>query len=475
MNIDTLKLYAENKLNVLMTGKHGVGKTAVIKKVFTELYGPINVGWMYFSASTLDPWVDLIGIPKNFTDASGDEVFKIIPPSHFTGKENVKAIFFDELNRADDKTLNAVMELIQFKSINGRKFENLQCVWAAENPHDDDNNDYMVRQLDPAQRDRFQIQLSVPYVLDEEYFAGKFGENITNLARNWWNVPAVKNKISPRKLDDMLSGFVSGFDISDFTNIISVDDLKVALSSVGTLKIIKDIAGGGNVDAIKKFFTLDNIRKNEVIIKSDRKNGDIFDAVYPHVDGEIKSYISTTFKYTYVANRSPNVLNNNQINYLLSTTGEKTPMVFENARVIFDKMTKIDELFTFSQIQDDLISDISDLDKLFPFEFSADAWSNTNSSSLMRQYIDNVDNGVDKDKICRYVALVSAVASRIGQISGDVDTADNIISFIDNAIDNAFGYHGIGVSAINKRDILNAIRDNVEIDNKLLEDLKYNG
>ena len=43
----------------------------------------------------------------------------------------------DEFSRAHKKVRNAVMELIQFKSINGRKFKNLKIVWAAINPDDD--------------------------------------------------------------------------------------------------------------------------------------------------------------------------------------------------------------------------------------------------------------------------------------------------------------------------------------------------
>jgi len=43
-------------------------------------------------------------------------------------------LFFDELNRAHPKVLNAVFELVQFRSINGDKLPRLQCVIAAINP-----------------------------------------------------------------------------------------------------------------------------------------------------------------------------------------------------------------------------------------------------------------------------------------------------------------------------------------------------
>ena len=113
LNIEILKLYAREGENVLLQGRHGVGKTAIIKEVFNSTFGEQNVKWRYFSAPTMDPWVDFVGIPKNYTRDDGTEVFKIIPPEHFTGDEEIEALFFDELNRADEKTLNALMELIQ--------------------------------------------------------------------------------------------------------------------------------------------------------------------------------------------------------------------------------------------------------------------------------------------------------------------------------------------------------------------------
>lgn len=157
INKNSLKIYAADGINVLLSGKHGVGKTAIIKEVFNEQFGEHDVSWKYFSASTLDPLVDFIGIPKDYQNSDGDTVFRIVPPESFTGKEKIEAIFLDEINRADEKTLNAIMELIQFRSINGRKYPHLKCVWAAENPADDDENDYSVRKLDPAQRDRYDF------------------------------------------------------------------------------------------------------------------------------------------------------------------------------------------------------------------------------------------------------------------------------------------------------------------------------
>ena len=36
---EILKTYAKEGLNVLLTGRHGVGKTAIVKEVFNDVFG----------------------------------------------------------------------------------------------------------------------------------------------------------------------------------------------------------------------------------------------------------------------------------------------------------------------------------------------------------------------------------------------------------------------------------------------------
>lgn len=279
--IRDLKIYAKNNYNVLLTGKHGVGKTAIIKDVFSDVFGEYYTNWRYFSASTLDPWVDFIGVPKNYTNANGDEVYKIIPPDHFTGKEDVHAIFFDEINRADDKTLNALMELIQFKSINGRVYPNLRCIWAAENPP---NENYSVNELDPAQRDRFEVQITVPYQLNSDYFEQKYSKKTATIASNWWKAPKIMEAISPRKLDHLLEAHQRGLNISHFTNLISVAELADKLTANDIHKVMTQIVESGDEKAIVNYFNIDTISKHGGVIKSDRT---LCNALTKYLDGEV--------------------------------------------------------------------------------------------------------------------------------------------------------------------------------------------
>lgn len=118
---ETLDWWFNTNKNVMLIGRHGVGKTAMIKSCFERHGLKHNETYLYFSASTLDPWVDLIGCPKEVKDEDGRVYLDIVRPKNlYQGK--IVAIFFDEFNRSPKKVRNAVMELLQFKSINGFKF-----------------------------------------------------------------------------------------------------------------------------------------------------------------------------------------------------------------------------------------------------------------------------------------------------------------------------------------------------------------
>jgi hypothetical protein len=194
--------WINNDLNVLLRGKHGVGKTAMVVDAFERN----GLKYKYFSAATMDPWVDFIGVPKEKTNGNGESYLDLIRPKEFQDDE-VEAIFMDEFSRAHKKVRNAVMELIQFKSINGRKFKNLRFIWAAINPDDDEEFNYDVDALDPAQEDRFHIQVEVPYKPDIEWFRDRFGKRLADSAVSWWNeLPTkIQYKVTPRRLEYALN------------------------------------------------------------------------------------------------------------------------------------------------------------------------------------------------------------------------------------------------------------------------------
>jgi hypothetical protein len=238
--IDTkaLKRYLNLGYNVLFEGEAGVGKTAIIKQTFEDA----GLRWKYFSASTLDPWVDFVGVPKVVDRDGKAPILDLIRPE-LIQDDAVDAIFFDELNRAPDKVLNAVMELIQFKSINGHKLQNLRVIWGAINPEDDEGT-YSVTHLDKAQRDRFQVQMKIPFKVDDEYFEKKY-PSCGKIFINWWNnIPEeLRKDVSPRRLDYAADAHMNLCRLEDFlpkkSGIKALRDALVKTPFIDQLKAIK--------------------------------------------------------------------------------------------------------------------------------------------------------------------------------------------------------------------------------------------
>ena len=70
------------------------------------------------------------------------------------------------------------MELMQFKTINGKPMKNLKFIWATVNVNENDEDTYSVETIDPTQLDRFQIHVDIPYIIDLKYFTEKYDRNV---------------------------------------------------------------------------------------------------------------------------------------------------------------------------------------------------------------------------------------------------------------------------------------------------------
>jgi hypothetical protein len=192
---EKVNVWFDRGLNVLLMGPHGVGKTSVIVQECEKRKKTVA----YFSASTLDPWIDLIGIPRPVDTEVGSYI-DLIRPELFQN-DKIDVIIFDELNRSPKKVRNAIMELIQFRSINGKKFHKLKMVIGIINPQDEKET-YDVEPMDPAQIDRFHIQYNMPTAPHEPWFVQKFGNNGKVACDFWFNIPVeLRGLCSPRRLD----------------------------------------------------------------------------------------------------------------------------------------------------------------------------------------------------------------------------------------------------------------------------------
>lgn len=265
-----LDFWIKNNYNVIFSGKRGVGKSSIVIDAFERN----NLKWLYFSASTMDPWVDFVGVPKEKVQ-DGKSYLDLVRPKVFQD-DNVEALFFDEFNRSSKKVRNSVMELIQFKSINGKKFNNLKIVWAAINPEDDEDEVYDVEKLDPAQIDRFHVRVDIPYSVSSKYFKDKY-EEAGESAVDWWKRLPKDQKllISPRRLDYAVDIFKKGGDVKDVLGKkVKTSQLVSEMLSGSFTKKVKALFDSKDKDKAKEFLSERNnfngvhaliVKKNEYI------------------------------------------------------------------------------------------------------------------------------------------------------------------------------------------------------------------
>lgn len=320
--IDSSKLdfWIENRLNVLFVGKHGVGKTHSIIDAFNRN----GLKWLYFSASTLDPFVDLIGVPKEVVDENGNRYLDLVRPKALQNDE-VEAIFFDEYNRSKPKVRNAVMELIQFGSINGKKFNNLKVIWAAINPDDEEDEQlaYDVERLDPAQKDRFHVILNIPYAVDKEYLSSKYGTSMASGATEWWNglTDELKNLCSPRRLDYALSHHSKGGDLYDILDKkLNVTKLLQQLESGSYKAQLKKMIINPDDESVKTFFS--NVNNQDGCLQYIQKN---------------QKYVNAFMKYYPIDTLSSFLMDKDWVKKLLSDSLRSViqPIVNERLKYLF--------------------------------------------------------------------------------------------------------------------------------------------
>lgn len=193
-----------NALNVLIEGPHGQGKSSVILTVAAEF----GLRVKYFSASTLDPFADLVGIP---VPVEQDGQRRLV---YHQQQELLEAelLVFDELNRAHPKVLNAVYEIVQFRQVNGTPLPRLRSVIAAMNPPD---NAYQVQELDPALVDRFHFYISFRPGPDDDWFKAAFGGKLGCALLDWYRTDLDQTQqaaVSPRRLEYLGRAIEKGID-----------------------------------------------------------------------------------------------------------------------------------------------------------------------------------------------------------------------------------------------------------------------
>ncbi len=142
--------------NILLVGRHGIGKSEIITSWFEETRKLRVVP--FFLGQMSDPG-DLIGLPRA-DPATGRSVF--LPPFWWPEGEQPIVLFLDELNRARPELLQAIQDLTLNRTLAGRRLPDGSVVVAAVN----DGEEYQITDLDPALVSRFNVYTFRPTVED---------------------------------------------------------------------------------------------------------------------------------------------------------------------------------------------------------------------------------------------------------------------------------------------------------------------
>ena len=179
----------------LVSGKHGIGKSAMIKSIAQDLGGVC----ITIEGGTLKEG-EITGLPYQYKDEDGKTKFRFLPyyaieriqneekrlfelaggvvaentaligdenryaMNNLTAEERVEAIqtgkvhpviiFIDEINRTENSVYKELMNILLTRSVNGYQFPWWVLFVGAMNPSTQ-NSVYATNEMDPAQLDRF--------------------------------------------------------------------------------------------------------------------------------------------------------------------------------------------------------------------------------------------------------------------------------------------------------------------------------
>ena len=146
--------------NIMIAGKHGIGKSVIVKKFFEEKGKKVVT---MFCSQAADPG-DIIGLPR-FNEETGKTEFAL--PWWFPTDNTPVVLFLDELNRARPEILQVVMDLTLSRKLAGKTLPAGSQVISAINEGDE----YQLTDLDPALVSRFNVDNFVPTPADWIYWA----------------------------------------------------------------------------------------------------------------------------------------------------------------------------------------------------------------------------------------------------------------------------------------------------------------
>lgn len=306
----------KKKTPICIWGRHGIGKTEIVEQIAKQN----DYQWSYIAPAQFEEMGDLIGMPAV---ENGKTIFR--KPEWVPTEEGRGILLIDDVNRADDRILRGIMQLLQnFELVSWSLPKGWQIVLTA-NP---DGGDYSVTPMDDAMLTRM-MHITMRFdVKDWALWAEQNGidERGINFVLTYPEI-VNGNRTTPRTL------------VQFFEAIAPIKDLN---KEIGLVQMLADSCLEENTGATFISFINQNLGKliaPEDILGADKFKEKVRNPIYGIVNKEaLRVDILAT-------------LCTRMVNYLQLNTAKLTPAQLENLK-LFIKMDFLPNDIRLTMLQD---------------------------------------------------------------------------------------------------------------------------
>jgi hypothetical protein len=215
------ELKGKPKTPTCIWGLHGIGKTDVVKKIAAET----GSKFIYIAPAQFEEMGDLLGMPDiEVVNDKKQTIFQA--PSWVPTEEGPGILLIDDVNRADDRILRGIMQLLQNYELASWKLPKGWDIILTANP---ENSGYSVTDMDDAMLTRMRhitMQFNINDWIEWAVYNNIDDRGITFVQSN----PEIINDggVTPRSLVQFFETIV---DIPDFSTSKNKNMVKMLGSS----------------------------------------------------------------------------------------------------------------------------------------------------------------------------------------------------------------------------------------------------
>jgi hypothetical protein len=277
----------ERKTPICIWGDHGIGKTQTVEN-YARTQG---YKFAYIAPAQFEEMGDLLGMP---TIENGKTVF--VKPEWVPQEEGPGILLIDDVNRADDRILRGIMQLLQNYELVSWKLPSQWHIILTANP---DGGDYSVTPLDFAMLTRM---MHITLTFDVKR----------------WALWAERNQVDARGISFVLTypEVITGERttprtlVQFFENIAYIKDLKKELSLV---KMLADACLDANT--VAAFMSFLNNDLSKLIVPEEILNAKDFQIeVYQRIKNVVEQQTKRVDILSVITTRLINYLNVSKIN-----------------------------------------------------------------------------------------------------------------------------------------------------------------